>query len=150
MPDENDPRVEVVQVFGRQFEWRFRYWGPDRKFGTPDDFVKLAELHVPVDRPVIVKLQTRDVLHSFWLPNARLKQDLLPGRTIPQWFEITKPGRYPIACAELCGNGHTTMQATLIAESEAEYSDWVGKQSKDNPLGDPKEDDIWKFWREHQ
>jgi cytochrome c oxidase subunit 2 len=103
---------------------------------------------VPVGRKVIVKLQTRDVLHSFWLPNARLKQDLLPGRTIDQWFQITKPGRWPVVCAELCGNGHTGMKATLVAESEADYDAWVKAQSKDNPLGDRKEDRMWKDWRE--
>jgi cytochrome c oxidase subunit 2 len=150
MPHEADPKVEVVEVFARQFEWHFRYPGADRTFGTPDDFVKRNELHVPVGHPVIVKLQTHDVIHSFWLPNARLKQDLLPGRTIKQWFEITKPGRYPIVCAELCGNGHTTMQATLIAESEADYKSWVDKESKENPLGNPADDPMWKWWREQQ
>ena len=143
MPHEGDPNVEVIDVFAKQFEWRFRFHGPN---GV--DFVKTAEMHVPVGRKVIVRLQTRDVIHSFWLPNARLKQDLLPGRTINQWFEITTPGRWPIVCAELCGNGHTTMQATLVAESEADYRDWLAEQAKSNPLGDPREDDMWKFWRE--
>lgn len=148
MPAEAD--AEVIQVFARQFEWHFRYAGPDGEFGTPDDFVKRNEMRVPVDREVIVRLQTRDVLHSFWLPNARLKQDLLPGRTISQWFKITKAGRYPVVCAELCGNGHTTMQATLIAESAADYGKWVEDQGKSNPLGDPTQDDMWKYWRETQ
>jgi len=150
MPHEADKDVEVVEVFARQFEWHFRYWGPDRKFGTPDDFVKRAELHVPVGRKVIVKLQTRDVIHSFWLPNARLKQDVLPGRTIKQWFQITKEGRYPIVCAELCGNGHTTMQATLVAESAADYEKWVEEQAKENPLGNPADDPMWKDWKEQE
>lgn len=148
MPHEADPNVEVIRVFAKQFEWHIGYEGPDGIWGNADDVVKLAELHVPVDRKVIVKLQTRDVLHSFWLPNARLKQDLLPGRTINQWFEITKPGRYPVVCAELCGNGHTTMQATLVAESEADYRAWVAEQAKDNPLGDRNEHPMWKWWRE--
>lgn len=149
MPDENDPNVEVVRVFARTFEWHFGYRGPDGKFDTADDFVKRNELRVPVGKQVIVKLQTLDVLHSFWLPNARLKQDLLPGRTIPQWFEITKTGRYPIVCAELCGNGHTTMQATLVAVSKDEYAGWLEQQAKESPLGDPTEDAMWKHWRKH-
>jgi cytochrome c oxidase subunit 2 len=150
MPDENDPKVEVIQVFARQFEWHFRYPGPDREFGTEDDFAK-KELRVPVGRKVIVKLRTRDVLHASWLPNARLKQDLLPGRMIPQWFEITKAGRYPVVCAELCGNGHTTMQATLIAEPEADYRAWFADQSAKNPLRDDLQlQDMWKWWRDEK
>jgi len=154
MPDEKDPDVVVIEVFARQFEWHFRYPGPDREFGTADDFgddFAKKELHVPVGRKVVVKLQTRDVLHSFWLPNARLKQDLLPGRTIKQWFEITKPGRYPVVCAELCGNGHTTMQSTLIAMDDAEYRKWADDQSEKNPLRDDLQlQDMWKYWRETQ
>lgn len=147
MPDENDPKVEVVQVFARTFEWHFRYPGPDRVFGNDDDFAE-KELRVPVGRPVVVQLQTRDVLHSFWLPNARLKQDLLPGRTIKQWFEITKAGRYPVVCAELCGNGHTTMQSTLVALGDAEYREWFKEQSeKDKLSDDPQLQDMWKYWR---
>jgi cytochrome c oxidase subunit 2 len=149
MPGESDPNVEVIRVFARQFEWHFGYRGPDGKFGTPDDFVK-REIYVPVGRPVIVKLQTRDVLHSFWLPNARLKQDLLPGRTINQWFEITKAGRYPVVCAELCGNSHTKMQATLVAQSDTDYRAWVAEQAKTSPLGDPAEDPMWKDWKEQK
>jgi cytochrome c oxidase subunit II len=150
MPDENDPKVEVVRVFARQFEWHFGYRGKDGKFDTEDDFVKRNELRVPVGKDVIVKLQTRDVLHSFWLPNARLKQDLLPGRTINQWFQITKPGRYPVVCAELCGNGHTTMQATLVAESDADYRKWFEKQSDEDRLaGNPAAEDMWKYWRKN-
>jgi cytochrome c oxidase subunit 2 len=145
MPHESDPEVVVIRVFAKQFEWHFGYAGKNGTWGDEDDFVKRNEIHVPVNRKVIVKLQTRDVLHSFWLPNARLKQDLLPGRTINQWFEITKAGRYPVACAELCGNGHTTMQATLVAESEADYKTWFDGQA---PLGDRSEDQMWKWWRE--
>jgi cytochrome c oxidase subunit 2 len=147
MPDEKDPNVEVIRVFARQFEWHFGYRGPDKVFGTADDFVAKALMHVPVDRPVVVKLQTRDVLHSFWLPNARLKQDLLPGRTITQWFEISRVGKFPIVCAELCGNSHTAMKGELVVQGEADYQAWVEERVK-NPLGDPKKDDMWKFWRE--
>ena len=145
-PDTGQVPV-VIRVFAKQFEWHFGYEGMDGTWGTPDDVVKLAELHVPVGRKVIVKLQTRDVLHSFWLPNARLKQDLLPGRTINQWFEITKPGTYPVVCAELCGNGHTTMQGRMIAQSQADYDEWIKQQEG---IGDRTEHSMWKWWREHK
>lgn len=148
MPSENDPDVEVVQVFGMQFEWNFRYRGPDRVFGTEDDVVKKAELHVPVGRKVVVQLQTRDVLHSFWLPNSRLKQDLLPGQTIRQWFEITRTGEFPIVCAELCGNLHTTMKGALFAHAPEEFDRWLAETRERNGPHVPDEDPIWKYWRQ--
>lgn len=126
-PKEED--CLVVQVFAKQFEWHFRYAGKDGEFGTADDVVKLAEMHIPVNRKVIVKLRTRDVLHSFWLPNIRLKQDLLPGQTIPQWFEATETGKYEIVCAELCGIGHTTMRAYLVVETEEEFQAWLDEEA---------------------
>ena len=105
-------------------------------------------MHAPVDRPVIVHLQTLDVLHSFWLPNARLKQDLMPGRTILQWFEITKQGKYPIVCAELCGSMHTTMKGSLIVESDEKFDAWLEKQGKLTYPHEPERHDVWRFWRQ--
>jgi cytochrome c oxidase subunit 2 len=149
----------VVQVFAKQFEWYFRYAGADGKFGTTDDVTKLGEMHVPVDRNVIVKLRTRDVLHSFWLENVRLKQDLLPGQIIPQWFRITEeglgpgrtPAKYEIKCAELCGNNHTTMRAVLVVETQEDFDAWLRKQAEASAEyggHDPKEDPMWKYWLE--
>ncbi|MHC4958209.1 MAG: cytochrome c oxidase subunit II [Planctomycetota bacterium] len=138
----------VVQVMGRQYEWRFRYAGKDGKFGTTDDVTSLGEIHVPVNRNVIVKLRTRDVLHSFWVRNARLKQDLVPGQTIPQWFNIFKEGTYEIACAELCGVGHTRMKGSLVVESEDEFNAWLEKRAADFGEHDPEGDDNWKYWRD--
>ena len=146
----NDPAVVRIQVYGKQFEWRLRYPGPDREFGTVDDVVGVAEMHVPVDRPVVVQLQSRDVLHSFWLPNARLKQDLVPGLTIRQWFEIYKTGKYPIVCAELCGQLHTTMKGRLVVETDEEFAAWLEKQGKMSYPHRPEKDDNWKFWRQEQ
>jgi cytochrome c oxidase subunit 2 len=143
-----DPRAVHVQVFGKQFEWHFRYAGNDGEFGTQDDVIKVAEMHAPVDRPVIVHLQTLDVLHSFWLPNVLLKQDLMPGRTILQWFEITKQGKFPIVCAELCGNMHTAMKGALIVESDDAFDAWLEKQGKLTFPHEPERHDVWKFWRE--
>ena len=155
MPKETDPDVVMVQVFGKQFEWHFRYAGADGEFGTEDDVVKLAELHVPTGRNVIVLLQTRDVLHSFWLPNVRLKQDLLPGTTIKQWFRIEegKNGRWPIACAELCGNSHTTMKGTLVAESNEEFDAWMKASAAEGAStrqGDPADHPMWSYWRKNR
>jgi cytochrome c oxidase subunit II len=86
----------VVEVLAKQFEWHFRYAGPDGKFGTEDDVVTTNHLHVPVNTNVTVLLRSQDVLHSFFLPNIRLKQDTVPGLTIPQWFvagKTTEQGR---------------------------------------------------------
>ena len=158
-PDPESKDTYRVQVFGKQFEWNFRYPGPDGEFGTKDDLTMLEELHVPVDKDVIVYLRTMDVLHSFFLPNVRLKQDLLPAHTIPQWFRITKTGEWEIMCAELCGSGHTKMSATLFvhdAESLAawqrERAEFMGDQGHqpDKKMLEP----VWYFWnrrfkREH-
>ncbi len=82
-------------------------------------------LHVPVNKVIGIALQSEDVLHSFFLPDLRLKQDAVPGRTIPVWFKATKPGRYEIACAELCGFGHTTMRGLLTVHTEEDWQKWV-------------------------
>jgi cytochrome c oxidase subunit 2 len=76
-------------------------------------------------------MQSEDVIHSFFLPDLRLKQDVVPGKNIPVWFEVTRAGEYPIGCAELCGNGHTRMRGTLTVLEEAEYRAWVQSQSAD-------------------
>jgi cytochrome c oxidase subunit 2 len=83
------------------------------------------ELHVPVNTVVVVTLQSRDVIHSFFLPNVRLKQDAVPGREIRAWFEATQPGRYELPCAELCGFGHSGMLGYMTVYSPEDYSKWV-------------------------
>lgn len=147
-PDEKD--AVVIQVLAKQFEWNTRYHGPDGKFGTADDVTKRGELHIPVDRDIIVKLRTRDVLHSFWLPNVRVKQDLVPGLTIPAWFHVTETGEFEIVCAELCGLGHTTMRGVLVVQTAAEYEAWLEKQREVYGEHDPEnnlEDKMWKDWK---
>ncbi len=114
-----------VRVTGQQFNWAMTYPGPDGEFDTEDDLLLDNELHVPVNEVVLLELRSDDVLHSFFVPVLRLKQDVVPGRTIPAWFEATKPGRYEIACAELCGYGHYTMRGFLIVHTEDEYEQWV-------------------------
>ncbi len=119
--------VEVL-VTGKQFNWNFTYPGPDGKFGTADDVTIENELHVPVGQNVQLTLRAQDVIHSFFIPNVRLKQDVLPGRTIRGWFNATKPGRYEIACAELCGFGHYNMRGFLIVHDADDYQEWVRQQ----------------------
>lgn len=114
-----------VQVTAKQFNWEMLYPGPDGQFGTADDLQIENELHVPVGRVVRVVLKSKDVIHSFFLPNLRLKQDAVPGRTIEAWFQATKPGRYEIPCAELCGFGHSGMNGWLSVHPPDEYQKWV-------------------------
>ena len=114
-----------VQVTAKQFNWEMVYPGPDGQFGTADDLLLENELHVPAGKVVRVTLKAKDVIHSFFLPNLRLKQDAVPGREIEAWFEATKPGRYEIPCAELCGFGHSGMKGWLTVHPPDEYQRWV-------------------------
>ena len=119
------PNHEVlVRVTGRQFAWTFTYAGPDGKLDTGDDFQTASELHVPRGKVVRLSLESVDVIHSFWVPVLRLKQDIVPGRAIPAWFEATVEGRYEIACAELCGPAHGAMRGHLIVHSKTDFDDW--------------------------
>ncbi len=117
-----------VKVTGKQFNWEFTYPGPDAKFDTEDDVTMDNQLHVPVNQNVLLTLTARDVIHSFFIPSARLKQDVLPGRIIPGWFNITKTGVFEIACAELCGFGHYNMRGFVNVHSPEEYQKWVESQ----------------------
>ncbi len=134
MPPEEDS--VVVRCVAEQFVWNFQYAGPDGIFGKTapqyldpvtnlvgldpndpngeDDIVIAGQLHIPKGKPVIVRLSSKDVIHSFSIPVLRVKQDVIPGMEIPIWFEATKPGEYDIACAQLCGIGHYRMKGTVI------------------------------------
>lgn len=125
--EQQPPGGVEVQATGKQFNWSFTYPGPDGKFDTDDDVTVDNELHVPLGQNVHVTLQSKDVIHSFFIPNVRLKQDVLPGRTIRAWFNAVKPGRYEIACAELCGFGHYNMRAFLIVHPPQEYQQWINE-----------------------
>jgi cytochrome c oxidase subunit 2 len=115
----------VVRAAGKQFNWEFTYPGPDGKFGTEDDLQLDNDLHVPVGKPVRVILTSKDVIHSFFLPNFRLKQDAMPGREIPVWFQATKTGEFEIPCAELCGFGHSGMKGIVYVHTPEDYQKWV-------------------------
>lgn len=118
-----------IAVAAKQFEWNITYPGPDMQLGTEDDFTRRNLLRVPVDTPVVVHLTAEDVIHSFFIPAFRVKQDAVPGLMGMVWFNVTKPGRYSLACAELCGNGHTTMGGTVEAVGLAEWVEWLGTES---------------------
>lgn len=123
---ERLPTADVtVQVTGKQFNWEIVYPGPDGKLGTADDLLMENELHVPVGKIVHVVLKSKDVIHSFFLPQLRLKQDAVPGREIQAWFEATKPGKYEMPCSELCGFGHSGMNGWLIVDTPEDYEKWV-------------------------
>ncbi len=119
------PTDIVVQVTGKQFNWEMLYPGPDKTFGTSDDYQVDNLLHVPVNTVVEVRLKSKDVIHSFFVPQVRLKQDAVPGREIRAWFEVTQTGKYEIPCAELCGFGHSGMLGHLLVHTPEEYDAWV-------------------------
>jgi len=122
-----------IQVTAKQFNWEVVYPGADGKFGTPDDVNFDNDLHVPVNKVVRIHLGSRDVIHSFFLPNLRLKQDAVPGRTILVWFEATKPGKYELSCAELCGFGHSGMKGWLYVHTPEEYAKWAAENLTAKP-----------------
>ena len=123
--EERIPRGALeLAVEAKQFEWNVTYPGDDGRLGTPDDFMKRNQLHIPVGRPVRVKLTAEEVIHSFFLPNFRVKQDAVPGMEIPVWFEATKPGQYVLACAELCGLGHYRMRGSVTVHDVAAFESW--------------------------
>lgn len=121
------PAAVTVHVTGSQFVWQFTYPGPDGRFGAGQD-LKSDSLHVPVGKVVRLVLQSEDVIHDFFVPEFRLKQDAVPGRKIPAWFEATKVGTYEIACSQLCGPSHFNMRGELVVQSEADYNAWLKEQ----------------------
>ena len=117
-----------LRVTAKQFEWNVTYPGLDEKLDTADDFVKRNQLHLPVGRAVRVDLASEDVIHSFFLPEFRVKQDAVPGMVIPVWFEATVAGEYPLGCAELCGLGHYRMRGSVTVHEAAAFDTWVAEE----------------------
>jgi cytochrome c oxidase subunit 2 len=105
-----------VNVSGMQYAWIFTY---------PDSGIVDGELHVPVNADVQLNISAQDVIHSFWVPQFRLKQDAIPGKDTELRFVATKPGTYPVVCAELCGGYHGAMRTQVIVHSPSEYQNWV-------------------------
>jgi len=126
----------VAEVTARQFQWKFRYPGPDGKLGTADDLHTVNDFHFVKDTQVVIYLKSEDVLHSFFLPQLRIKQDAVPGLRIPVWFDADKAGHYELVCAELCGWGHYKMRGDVtVHASQAEFDEWmrtaIGEQNRD-------------------
>lgn len=131
-----DPKAmarPIAEVTARQFEWRIRYPAPGKVLQStpqPDDLYTVNDLHVPSGRPVVIQLRSEDVLHSFFLPRLRVKQDAVPGLVIPVWFEAIKSDKYELVCAELCGWGHYKMKGQVTAETVEEYDAYLKKLSQ--------------------
>jgi cytochrome c oxidase subunit 2 len=142
----------VVRVIAEQFAWNIQYPGPDGKFGrtdislvspdnpigidrrdqaAKDDITTINQLNLPVDRPVLVHLSSKDVIHSFGLFEMRVKQDAIPGMQIPVWFIPNRIGEYEIACSQLCGLGHFRMRGFITIQSDADYKKWFDDQEKE-------------------
>lgn len=122
----NTPETdEIVTITASQFNWEIRYPGEDGRFDTPDDVITNNEMRIPIGLPVKIRLRSEDVIHSFFLPHFRLKQDAVPGLTIEIWVEATRTGDFEIACAELCGFGHYSMKGILTVMEQDEYRDWL-------------------------
>ena len=130
-PANIPPNAYEIDIMAKQFEWNATYAGADGQLGTSDDFVSRNRLHIPVDRPVRINLRAEDVLHSFFLPEFRVKQDAVPGMMIPVWFEATRTGEFTLACAELCGLGHYRMEGTVMVHSQADFQAWLDGQQAD-------------------
>ncbi len=124
------PRVQpIAEVTGRQFQWVMRYPGADAKLHTADDIQLVNDLHFVKDRPALIYLKSGDVQHSFFLPQMRIKQDAVPGLTIPVWFDADRSGHYELVCAELCGWGHYKMRGNVtVHDTQAEYDEWMQKE----------------------
>ncbi len=124
------PRVApLAEITARQFQWVIRYPGPDGRLNSPDDLVVVNDFHFVKNKQTLIYLKSSDVLHSFYLPHLRIKQDAVPGLTIPVWFDSDTAGSFEIACAELCGWGHYKMRGKVtIHETETDFQRWVSDQ----------------------
>ena len=147
-PAEKD--ALVVNILAEQFAWNIHYPGKDGKFGTTkpelmdgtnpigldraseggaDDIFTINNLHIPVNKPVIVHLQSKDVIHSFFLPVMRVKQDAIPGQSIPLWFQATQTGEFEIACAQLCGIGHYRMRGQFFVDTPENFDKFIAEET---------------------
>ena len=156
-PDES--QALHVRVVAEQYAWNFHYPGGDGKFGKGsfanmsgdnplgllgtdaegrDDLTTINQLHLPVGRPVILDIMSKDVIHGFNVPALRIKQDAIPGQSVPIWFTATKPGMYEIACAQLCGLGHYRMRGFVTVETPEEFAAWVRENTPAAPPPPPE------------
>lgn len=144
------PKAIAVRVIAEQFAWNVHYPGADGEFGAArpalvtgenpvgldrsspygrDDIVVVNQLHLPVDRPVVVQLSSKDVIHSFGVPAMRVKQDAIPGVLAPIWFTPTREGTFDIACSQLCGLAHFRMRGLVTVESEDAFQRFLAEEA---------------------
>jgi cytochrome c oxidase subunit 2 len=143
--DEDIVRVEVL---AQQWMWNFRYAGADGVFNTVDDVMSNHELRIPKGKKVEFRISSKDVIHSFYLPNARIKVDAIPGRITRLWFEPIKTGVYDIACAEMCGTHHYQMKAKMVIYEQDEYDAWLEEaQTLAETNKDIENPDIYWGWK---
>ncbi len=135
-----------IDIVAEQFAWNVHYPGADGKFGkrapekihfsnplgldhddpnAADDIVLANEIHMPTGKPTLIRLTSKDVIHSFWVPEFRVKQDAVPGMTIPVWVQPDREGTYELSCAQLCGFAHSLMRATVVVQSPEDYAKWL-------------------------
>ena len=114
-----------LNVVGKQWMWKVQH---------PQGRSEINELHVPLGRPVVLRMISEDVIHSFYLPAFRVKMDVLPGRYHALWFEATKPGVYHLFCAEYCGTDHADMRGHVYVMQPAEYATWLAGGEQQPPV----------------
>jgi len=146
----SEAQSTVVRVVAEQYAWNVHYPGADGRFGrtdiqflapgnplaldrsdpaAKDDITTINQLNLPVNKPVIVHLSSKDVIHSFALPQMRVKQDAIPGIAQPVWFTPTETGAWEIACSQLCGLGHYRMRGFYTIQTQAEYDAWLAEEA---------------------
>ncbi len=123
--ENRDPHHLNVNVYSQQYAWSFTYPGADR--------FSRGELHVPVDRQVVFSMHALDVIHSFWVPEWRIKKDNVPGITTQAVITPDRIGTYQLICTELCGFGHSTMRAKVVVQSRADFQKWLSTLQKPPP-----------------
>ncbi len=117
-----DPEAMKVKVTGFQWSWKFQY---------PDYQITTNELYLPVNKQVVLKMESPDVIHSFWVPEFRIKQDLVPGRVTDYRITPNLKGKFKVRCAELCGTSHSYMESPVVVVEQSEFDAWVkGEQAK--------------------
>jgi cytochrome c oxidase subunit II len=116
-----------IDIVARQWMWDIRHPNGRREFNT---------LHVPLDRPILIRLTSEDVIHSFFIPAFRVKQDVVPGKVVTTWFEATRAGTYHLFCSQFCGTQHAAMVGEVIAQTPEDYAAWLADGSTDGALAD--------------
>lgn len=130
IPSMDEEGVFRVEVLAQQWAWNFRTPGVDGEFGTADDIVTINELHLPLDRPISMNMTSKDVIHSFFMPDMRFKRDINPGAVTLAWFKPIIPGDYDLLCAELCGFAHYQMRSGVTILEQDDFNVWEQEASR--------------------